>query len=241
MGSLSIATIGAVAVAASSLLARRVASLPTMQREATCVALKAAFDPTKAVGVTAPLGYWDPCDLMHDKTGAWKDEKIFYQYRAAELKHGRIAMLAVLGMVAGTFAKWPGFEGVDDGFAALSSGQGGAGFGILFIIAGVVELKFWKQDPSKEPGDFGDPCGFMKITPAAEYSVDMRNRELNHGRLAMFGAIGELFTEYATGKGPAGQFEYVSQLSNNAVLPVFFLLVAVWTGSAVSKQGEAKS
>jgi hypothetical protein len=41
-------------------------------------------------GALPPLGYWDPLGLA-------TSEEIFDQYRAVELKHGRVAMLAVIG------------------------------------------------------------------------------------------------------------------------------------------------
>lgn len=44
------------------------------------------------VGVTSPLGYFDPLGLA-------KDKETFDQYRASELKHGRVAQLAVLGYI----------------------------------------------------------------------------------------------------------------------------------------------
>jgi len=42
------------------------------------------FDPAKQVGALPPLGYWDPA-------GFTKDEESFRQYRAAEIKHARVA------------------------------------------------------------------------------------------------------------------------------------------------------
>merc|ERR1712078_763279 len=42
-------------------------------------------------GVSAPFGFWDPAGFSKDrKLGA---------FRAAELKHGRVCMIAFLGMV----------------------------------------------------------------------------------------------------------------------------------------------
>ena len=52
----------------------------------------AAFDIKTQIGAQMPLGYFDPIGLMKDA-----DEETFNFYRNVELKHGRIAMMAVLG------------------------------------------------------------------------------------------------------------------------------------------------
>ena len=62
------------------------------------------------------------------------------------------------------------------------------------------ETQVWTEDPKKEPGNFGDPVGL------GMYDVDMRNKELNNGRLAMFTAIGLILAELVSGKSGFGQF-----------------------------------
>merc|ERR1719428_1846026 len=47
-------------------------------------------------GALAPLGFWDPWGLS---TNAGDDTIAFY--REAELKHGRVCMLASLGIIVG--------------------------------------------------------------------------------------------------------------------------------------------
>jgi hypothetical protein len=163
-----------------------------------------AFDPTKEVGAMEPLGYWDPLSLMKEgfknPKGAYKSEETFRWYREAELKHGRISMVAVLGLFAGECYKWPGFDDVPGGMAALDTEKGGAGVGILFLLAGIFELDFWKQDASKEPGNFGDPVGWTRMDGNYGdfwvYDTDMRNKELAHCRLAMCGVITSFLLEY---------------------------------------------
>merc|ERR1712118_602941 len=108
-------------------------------------------------------------------------------------------MVAFIGLAAGELSKWYGFEDVPSGMAALHTEKGGAGFAIMVLVAGIFELDFWKQAPSKEPGNFGDPVGWTRIagTPwlgtktgetgemmALTYDEDLRNRELAHCRLA---------------------------------------------------------
>jgi len=57
-----------------------------------------------------------------------------------------------------------------------------------------METLVWTQDPNKEVGDFGDPVGL------GQYNEDMRSKELNNGRFAMFAAIGILAADALTGK-----------------------------------------
>merc|ERR1711974_526273 len=105
-----------------------------------------------------------------------------------ELKHGRVAMLASVGLVFQHFQHFP-FLGVNapevqNGVTAMAELPVPYGAAILVLACGVVELIFWKQSPNKEPGDFGDPLGL------GMYDKEMRERELNNGRFAMFAASG---------------------------------------------------
>eukprot|EP00929_Paragymnodinium_shiwhaense_P001659 TRINITY_DN1018_c0_g1_i1.p1 TRINITY_DN1018_c0_g1~~TRINITY_DN1018_c0_g1_i1.p1 ORF type:complete len:325 (+),score=105.39 TRINITY_DN1018_c0_g1_i1:71-976(+) len=147
------------------------------------------FEPSKQVGVTAPLGYFDPAGFC--KTG---DKDGFRNLRAAELKHARVAMMAALGGVAQHYIKFPGFDSVPAGLGAATTPPGLYGFVVLFLASGAMELGVWTQDPNKEVGDFGDPVGL------GQYNEDMRNKELNNGRFAMFAAIGILAADALTGK-----------------------------------------
>merc|ERR1711933_655999 len=54
--------------------------------------------------------------------------------------------------------------------------------------------------PSKEPGNFGDPLSL------GQYDTEMRARELNNGRFAMFAALGIIAAELLTGKDAIEQF-----------------------------------
>jgi len=51
----------------------------------------------KEIGVQPPLGFWDPLGWLQDA-----DQAQFEYLREAENKHGRIAMLAVLGHIVTT-------------------------------------------------------------------------------------------------------------------------------------------
>merc|ERR1719333_1633823 len=147
------------------------------------------FDPSKQVGAMAPMGFFDP--LGFSKVG---DKEGFRNLRAAELKHGRLAMMAAVGAVAQHYIKFPGFEKVPAGLAAVTTPPGSYGVLALILLSGVMELAVWTQDPKKEVGYFGDPVGL------GMYDLDMRNRELNNGRMAMFAALGIISADLLTGK-----------------------------------------
>ena len=126
-------------------------------RRAEAVAAK--FEPSKQLGAMQPLGYFDP--LGFSKVG---DESGFRNLRAAEIKHGRVAMMAAVGAVLQHYVKFPGFEGVPAGLAAVAAAPGTYGFAALFAVAGALELAVWTENPSKEPGNFGDPVGLNQYT-----------------------------------------------------------------------------
>jgi len=153
------------------------------------------FDPALCVGVTDPMEYFDP--LGFSKIG---NEEGFRKLRAAEIKHGRVAMMAAAGAVAQHYVRFPGFEKVPAGLAATTTEPGQTGFIALFVVAGALELGVWTESPDKAPGNFGDPLGLD------QYNTDMRNRELNNGRAAMFAAMGIIVAELVTGKDAIEQF-----------------------------------
>jgi hypothetical protein len=186
----------------------------------------AAFDPTQQVGVSAPFEYWDPLNLMKTEAGEWKDEATFRQWREAEIKHGRLAMVAALGLLVGTITRFPTFENVPSGWAAVAD-KGGGGVGIIFLVAAFFEVDFWKQDPSKAPGDFGDPLGVGEYEGWG-YTDEMRTKEINHGRLAMSAVATEFLVEYGTKMTPTEMLGN-GQVTRPIIL-AFFALVLVWTG-----------
>merc|ERR1712013_58830 len=134
---------------------------------------------------------WDSSIPMGSKVG---DETGFRGLRAAEIKHGRVAMMAALGGVVQHYVKFPGFEKVPAGLSAAITAPGSYGFIALFGVAGFLELSAWTEDASKEPGNFGDPVGLNM------YTQEMREKEINNGRFAMFAAIGIIAAELLTGK-----------------------------------------
>lgn len=171
----------------------------------------------KLVGAVSPLGYFDPLGLSSDKT-----EGEVRKIREAELKHGRVAMLAFLGILIGESGFHPFFGGQITGPAIYQFQQADdlVSFfwvGVLFVIAlieGQNILNGWEspRDSAKRAngvallrsdyinGDLGfDPLG---LTPKNSRDFDiMRTKELQNGRLAMLGVAGIVAQELVNGKG----------------------------------------
>merc|ERR1711972_276583 len=152
------------------------------------------FNPAEQLGATMPLGYFDP--LGFTKVG---DEAGFRKLRAAELKHGRVAMMASIGALGQHFVKFPFAETTRGTFGAVFSPEAQLGLPLLLLVAAGLEGA-WREDASREPGNFGDPMGLNM------YSEEMRSKELNNGRMAMISVLGIFVAEFATGKDAIDQF-----------------------------------
>jgi len=167
-------------IAVCALLAASAAAFaPASQKASSKTALN-AVDLSSKVGGLPPLGPWDPLGLA-------TSDATFDTYRAVELKHGRVAMLAVLGYVIPEIYRWPGdiapglkFADVPNGIAALSTIPSLGWAQVLFLIGAVDYYGF-----------LGD---FEVGKPNLEGSTLVRRQtmELQNGRLAMLATM-ELF------------------------------------------------
>eukprot|EP00815_Leptocylindrus_aporus_P001784 CAMPEP_0116052832 /NCGR_PEP_ID=MMETSP0322-20121206/1803_1 /TAXON_ID=163516 /ORGANISM="Leptocylindrus danicus var. apora, Strain B651" /LENGTH=115 /DNA_ID=CAMNT_0003535833 /DNA_START=35 /DNA_END=378 /DNA_ORIENTATION=- len=75
--------------ALTTILATTSAFAPTATKQTSSSAIQ-AFE--NEVGAQPPLGFWDPLGMLDNA-----DQERFDRLRYVELKHGRIAMLAVAG------------------------------------------------------------------------------------------------------------------------------------------------
>jgi len=162
-----------------------------------------AYDCSKEIGAQPPLGFFDPLGLVADVD---KDE--FDRLRFVELKHGRVAMLAVVGYLV-TYAgiRFPGAEDIPCGFAAWDEmplyiyPQMAAT--VLLMEAANTDQWEWGQNksltgssPAEFRGDFRNGAldfGWDKLTPEAK--TKKRAVELNNGRAAMMGILGLMVHE----------------------------------------------
>lgn len=138
-----------------------------------------------------------------------------YWMREAELKHSRVAMLAVLGWLATDGAivpfalRFPGetysVANIPNAYSAhdILVQQGSMGF--LLLACGLVEfcssaaiVQVSKGELDREAGDYNfDPLGFCKGKSEQEIFT-MKTKELSNGRLAML-AFGGIATQSALG------------------------------------------
>ena len=172
-------------------------------------------------GIQAPTGFFDPLGLSKDVS----DETLNW-YRAAEIKHGRVAMAAFLGCaVNGLGLEFPGAVALaGDSFKAAGSTKlpletwdaiPAAGRLQLIMAVGGIEFVFESQKPHYLRG--GKP-GFVRLTPGVapwhasgydpmgKYSAEdrqkKRNMEIANGRLAMLGMAAFVAAEKIPGSVP---------------------------------------
>jgi hypothetical protein len=126
--------------------------------------------------------------------------------REAELKHARVAMLAITGFVAvDQGLTLPFGAGVGSAAAHDFSVQQGS-MGLLAMCAGVFEMVSWiavqemLQGSGRAPGDFGFGNSFLDKKSDKE-KEQMKLKELANGRLAMFAIGGAVTQSVLTGHG----------------------------------------
>jgi len=174
--------------------------------QAATPAAAAVFDVKQLAGVSGPLGFFDPLGFSSE---ASKGKVKFY--REAEIKHGRVAMLASVGFLLGEHfhPMWGG--GLDlpsviafqetplqdfmPGLALLFAIHE---FGSIFTFNSPFGGELWSIRADYSSGDLGwDPLG-LKPTSASELK-EMQTKEINNGRLAMIGIVGMIGQELASG------------------------------------------
>jgi hypothetical protein len=156
-------------------------------------------------GITQPMGFWDPWKKSEEEGAN------VYTYREIELAHGRWAMMCTLGIAVTEGAGFHPFLGKDIPFTSAVASHWNPTGTFQYIDAfwlGLWAVMFvgelgnpWFADKDKPdiPGDRGwDPLGLRPKD--AKGLLEMQNKELNNGRLAMFAAAGMIAQELVTGK-----------------------------------------
>jgi hypothetical protein len=153
-------------------------------------------------GVVRPWDFWDPLGLSTTVS----DGKLLF-YREAELKHGRVCMLATVGFAVGErfHPLWGGDKDMPTLFQ-LQDPSILAFWPLAFLVFGGIEKLGGDRDTGDGelpdglyPGDLGwDP---LDITPKdpEEFRL-MQNREILNGRLAMISILGQVSEEFVTGE-----------------------------------------
>lgn len=132
--------------------------------------------------------FFDPLSIATDVN--------FARLREAELKHGRVAMLAVVEtMLAPFLSRWtPLTPGILPSLKMVTLDKA---FKVL-LVCFVMETLIWvQQDPQAMPGDYNTGYFGIRDKAANERSLIV---ELEHGRLAMMALAGQIAAELVSGK-----------------------------------------
>jgi len=199
----------AAAAVGSALLRKSRTQLKSARRELAIAYEESGIDLVDngkfAQGLVGADGAWGRYE--YDPAGFSKNTELVPYFREAELKHGRIAMLAWTGLVVPDFVRLPGekfsFEALPVSIDAHDAYNGATGvnFQILFWIS-ILELccakKVFEWNSVEVAGDYGLTFLFPKDE---EGQKRMRTAELKHARLAMV-AFGGAITQAVITRHP---------------------------------------
>jgi Chlorophyll A-B binding protein len=151
-----------------SLVGSAAAFAPASQQQRSVSAIAATGPFSNEIGAQAPLGYLDPLGLCADG-----DKANFDRLRWAELKHGRVAMLAVVGYLT-TYAgiRFPGAEDIPAGFAALPAVPG-------MVWAQMIATWALMEAANRDQVDTPEVASGWK----ADFIGDFRNGKIDFGEL----------------------------------------------------------
>jgi Chlorophyll A-B binding protein len=203
-----------IAAALALLAASASAYTSTSPKKTTGAGPVSSFSLESIPGALAPTGVFDPFGF-----GAKADPNTLKRYREAELTHGRVAMLATVGFLVGEKVEGSSFlfDSSIKGPAISHLAQVPAPFWTVLVIS-IAKLELDRArlgwvSPSDVPvdqpgllredyipGNLGFDPFKLKPTDAAGF-VQMQNKELQNGRLAMLAAVGFMAQELSDGKG----------------------------------------
>jgi hypothetical protein len=163
-------------------------------------------------GALAPIGLFDPLNLSDT------DELTLKRYREAEVTHGRVSMLAVVGVLVGEKVEGSTFlfDGKITGpaithlaqvppifFTALAFAIGAAELTRATIGYVEPDKKVFTLRDGYAPGDIGfDP---LRLKDKFDFE-EISTKELQNGRLAMLAIAGLVAQELVDGKGIVEHF-----------------------------------
>lgn len=172
------------------------------------------FSAKNEAGVSGPFGFFDPLDLVP------VSKRDFVKWRESELKHGRVAMLAVVGVFFGEKAGLFFGDSIT-GPAIFQYQQAESMFnawswnvvGLTAAIEGYNIVKGWESSAETLASSDGvaslkagyvngdlkfDPLG-LKPRSDKDFKA-MATKEINNGRLAMIAIAGIVAQELVTGQ-----------------------------------------
>merc|ERR1719164_218674 len=147
------------------------------------------------IGVTPPLGLFDPLGFLNRGPDAYR------RYQEIEIKHGRLAMAATLGVIVteagirlpgtpspSTIGSYADIPGTLDG---AYFGTPLAGWAQVVALIAALDIAVFHQDPSYPAGDVVQdlPIDWVRYDDP-EVKAFKLNAERQNGRAAMFGIMG---------------------------------------------------
>lgn len=212
-----------LAVCANAFVAPSKSSFASALRMAEERSIALPFDkrPPNLDGTLAGDVGFDPAGFSNSPPRPWLiggEGSSLKWYREAEIVHGRIAQLAVLGLLVPSLIHFAGNPEIGvpaDAFAetnpfkALTTVPAEGLWQITLVIFG-IELNRIKRiiRGDKNPGDLGlGQTGFnpFNFKYTEEEYFEKQVQEIKHGRLAMIAAVGMLLQTAASGQAVASQ------------------------------------
>ena len=146
---------------------------------------------------------------------AGEDEKSLLNMREAEIKHSRLAMLAVVGWPLAELFDKPLADAV--GLPTLLTKTGASpsllnggldkiavSYWVAIVsLAGIIEIENMKMKDEKAKNYVAGDCNFdpLNFFPQDKKGqLDMQTKEIKHGRIAMMGILGFAVQEFVYGK-----------------------------------------
>jgi len=153
------------------------------------------FNPANDIGVTPPLGLCDPLGFLSRGPDAYR------RYQEIEIKHGRFAMAATLGVIVTEAGiRFPGYLSTSEEltFADVPGTLDGAYFTVplagwaqIVALIAALDIAVFRQDPANPPGDVVQDLQIEWVRyDDPEVKAFKLNAERNNGRAAMFGILG---------------------------------------------------
>ncbi|CAB9519494.1 chloroplastic [Seminavis robusta] len=171
-----------------ALLAASASAFAPQQSTPSKSALSMSFE--SELGAQKPLGFWDPLNVCDGI-----DQERFDRLRYVEIKHGRIAQLAIVGhMVTTAGFRFGAYEDITaNGYGALQQLSSERFWEIIGTV-GILEFFIMKDNGAGEfPGDLRNGLFAWKGTD--EELMQKRAIELNNGRAAQMGILGLMMHE----------------------------------------------
>merc|ERR1712232_1341674 len=156
---------------------------------------KSGFSPDTDIGVTPPLGLFDPLGFLSRGPDAYR------RYQEIEIKHGRLSMAATLGVIVTEAGiRFPGPLSPSNGldFADVPGSLEGAydtvplaGWAQIVALIAALDIAVFRQLPENDAGDVVQDLEieWVRYSDPSVKAFKL-NAERNNGRAAMFGIIG---------------------------------------------------